>query len=210
METKTMNSVKKLKTKIAAEVNKDFDFEQHLFKKYPSLFPTNEDGELLPQFERCWNDCPRGWETMVDNLFGCIDDYVRNTSRYVNDPSKRHIDFLIGVFRKIDKFLDRIKLNVSKKFYNRLFVYLRSKAQFIKQTPPSVKIAQYKEKFGSLRVYIDGGDEEVEGMIRFAEYLSTKTCQDTGEPGDLCKKGSWYSTLSPAKAEELGYTILKQ
>lgn len=187
------------------------DFEQILFKKYPNLFPTNEDGELLPQIQRCWNDCPKGWEQLVDNLFGCINDYVCNTSRYVNDPSKKHIDFLINIFRKIDKFLDKIGFNLrNKKLYNRLFCFLRSKGQFIKQTPPTVTVAQYKEKFGTLRIYIDGRDDEVEGMIRFAEYLSTKTCQDTGKPGDLCKRGMWYSTLSPAKAKKLGYTKVQQ
>jgi len=34
-----------------------------------------------------------------------------------------------------------------------------------------VKIDHVKSKFGSLRFYIDGGDDAVHGMIRFAEYL---------------------------------------
>jgi hypothetical protein len=36
---------------------------------------------------------------------------------------------------------------------------------------PSVKIAQIKSKFNSMRFYIDGGDNTVYGMIQFAEYL---------------------------------------
>jgi hypothetical protein len=74
--------------------------------------------------------------------------------------------------------------------------------------PKQVKIAQYKEKFGELRIYMEGKDKDIDGMIRFAEYLSTKTCQETGEAGELCQKGSWYTVLSPAKAEELGYKKL--
>jgi hypothetical protein len=34
-----------------------------------------------------------------------------------------------------------------------------------------VTIAQVKSKFGGLRFYIDGGDDAVYGMIRFAERL---------------------------------------
>jgi hypothetical protein len=172
------------------------DFEQILFKKYPSLFETNEDGELLPQFQRCWNDCPKGWEQLVDDLFFTINDYVCNTSRAVNDPSKKHIDFLIGICRKIDQRLGRIGFNVrNKKLYNRLFSFLRSKAQYIKQTPPPVKIAQYKEKFGTLRIYIDGGDDTVKGMIEFAEHLSSVTCQKTGKRGSLRNLRNWCVVL---------------
>jgi hypothetical protein len=43
-------------------------------------------------------------------------------------------------------------------------------------------------------------------MIRFAEYLTSKTCQDSGEAGDMCKRGGWYATLAPSEAEKQGYT----
>ena len=72
------------------------------------------------------------------------------------------------------------------------------------------KIAQYKEKFATLRIYVDGGDDYVEGMIKFAEYLTSKTCQHTGEAGDLYKKGGWYATLSPKKAKQLGFSATKE
>lgn len=48
---------------------------------------------------------------------------------------------------------------------------LRIKNKFIKKEIPEVKIAQIKTKFGGLRFYIDGGDEQIYGMIQFAEYL---------------------------------------
>jgi hypothetical protein len=52
-------------------------------------------------------------------------------------------------------------------YYNRL----RIKNKYIKKEIPEVKIAQVKTKFGGLRFYIDGGDEQIYGMIQFAEYL---------------------------------------
>ena len=48
---------------------------------------------------------------------------------------------------------------------------LRIKNKFIKKEMPEVKIAQVKSKFGGLRFYIDGGDDTIYGMIKFAEYL---------------------------------------
>jgi hypothetical protein len=81
---------------------------------------------------------------------------------------------------------------------------------YIHTKPEQAKIAQYKEKFGTLRVYADGGDDYVEGMIRFAEYLTSKTCQNTGQAGDLCKKGGWYTTLSPKEAKRLGFSATKE
>ena len=55
-------------------------------------------------------------------------------------------------------------------YYNRL----RIKHKFIKKEIADVKIAQIKTKFGGLRFYIDGGDEQIYGMIQFAEYLCEK------------------------------------
>ena len=40
-----------------------------------------------------------------------------------------------------------------------------------KPSCPKVTIAQIKSKFGQLRFYVDGADDAVHGMIRFAEYL---------------------------------------
>jgi hypothetical protein len=71
---------------------------------------------------------------------------------------------------------------------------------------PPVTIDQIKEKFGQLRVYYDGGDKKVAGMVSFAEYLSASICQNTGNRGSLCKRGSWYSTLSPEEAEKNNFT----
>lgn len=230
-----MNSktVKELKEKIEAEVKKDFDFEQHLFKKYPDLFHKGEDGELLPQFQRCWNDCPKGWEPLVDNLFGCIDYYIKNTTRTEINPEKRIKAWIYqNIWNKIHSQLDRIfnpynkKINFTcalspeqkakrdklfsmkvRRFTSKVRAWFVSE-MYVCVKPKQVKIAQYKEKFGGLRIYVDGRDKDVDGMIRFAEYLSGKTCQETGEAGDLCKKGTWYTTLSPVKAEELGYEKL--
>jgi len=196
-------TVKELKEKIEAEVKADFDFEQHLFKKYPDLFYTGEDGELLPQMQRCWNDCPKGWETIVDHLFGSIDNYIKNTQRSKINPNKK---IKAWINEKMWKPINW-KINTIFNPYKDTFAIRK----IVDATPEQrAKIAQYKEKFATLRIYVDGGDDYVEGMIKFAEYLTSKTCQHTGEAGDLYKKGGWYATLSPKKAKQLGFSATKE
>lgn len=48
---------------------------------------------------------------------------------------------------------------------------------------PQVEAVQVKEKFGTLRFYTAGHNDTQEGMIRFAEAMSAKTCETCGAPG---------------------------
>jgi hypothetical protein len=65
-----------------------------------------------------------------------------------------------------------------------------------------VIIAQIKEKFGGLRYYADGDiDEQMDGMIDFAESLSYTICEDCGAPGKL-RSGGWMRTLCDKHEEE--------
>lgn len=57
-----------------------------------------------------------------------------------------------------------------------------------------VVATQVKEKFGTLRFYVDGGDEEVFRLIDVAEKESATICEACGAPGTLVSKG-WCSTL---------------
>jgi hypothetical protein len=52
---------------------------------------------------------------------------------------------------------------------------------------------QVKEKFGTLRFYVDGGDEEIFQLIDAAEHESATICELCGAPGTLVMKG-WCST----------------
>lgn len=57
-----------------------------------------------------------------------------------------------------------------------------------------VVAVQVKEKFGTLRFYTSGGDEEIFGMIRMAESMSAVTCEECGSPGHQ-RGGGWIRTL---------------
>ena len=50
-----------------------------------------------------------------------------------------------------------------------------------------IHITQIKEKFGGLRFYCYGTDDFINGMIDFAEKISTRICEECGNPGKIMK-----------------------
>lgn len=62
------------------------------------------------------------------------------------------------------------------------------------QVVPQVVVAQVKEKFGGLRFYYDGGDDNVHGMVRLAEAWADSSCETCGDKGKR-RSGGWIRTL---------------
>lgn len=56
-----------------------------------------------------------------------------------------------------------------------------------------VRFRQIKEKFGELRLSLEGGDEYVADLVRQAEQQSWTTCETCGRPGVLREEG-WMKT----------------
>lgn len=59
---------------------------------------------------------------------------------------------------------------------------------------PQVVVEQIKEKFGGLRFYYQGGDEQVHGMVRMAETWAANCCEECCAPGKR-RNGGWIRTL---------------
>ena len=64
-----------------------------------------------------------------------------------------------------------------------------------------VVVRQIKEKFGGLRFYYDGGDDEISGMVRMAESWASRACETCGAPGTRGGQG-WVRTLCPTHRAE--------
>jgi hypothetical protein len=64
-----------------------------------------------------------------------------------------------------------------------------------------VVAVQIKEKFGTLRFYTNGGNDQIYGMIRMAESMSAVTCEECGAPGKM-RGRSWIYTACDAHAKE--------
>jgi len=60
------------------------------------------------------------------------------------------------------------------------------------------RVVQVKEKFGGLRFYYDGGNEQIARLVSRAESESRNTCQDcasTPAGHDNWKKSGWLHTV---------------
>jgi len=55
-------------------------------------------------------------------------------------------------------------------------------------------VVQIKEKFGTLRFYIHGGNETISQLISFAEYMTETTCEVCGNIGKTRGRG-WVRTV---------------
>lgn len=218
-------------------MNEEIDFESRLIAKYPDLFPKDNDGN--PKAPDCGVSCPVGWQPLVEKLCRSIDWRVKNGKIFVKRRDRfirvkrfvynKVIYPIIKLFRNLFDPIPEMKVRKSipsseyktlrdsrpirKKINDRIYKiesFLRPSERFDNFPIPPVTIQQIKEKMGTLRFYYSGGDDEISGMISFAESLCDSICEETGEAGQPCVRGGWWRTLSESKREELGYKINKQ
>jgi hypothetical protein len=64
-----------------------------------------------------------------------------------------------------------------------------------------VVVHQIKEKFGGLRFYYEGGDDEISGMVSMAESWASHSCEDCGAPATHHTTG-WIKTVCEKHFEE--------
>jgi len=182
---------------------------------------------------------PKGWEKIIRNLFGAINQYSKTEIHYLEDTwGKRFKFWWNDKTWEAAKFVSKV-LNPTQRLYpsdkpqiirpemrqkieatswwkwekriQKILYKMRFNFRKYERTrfPKSVTIEQIKQKF-SLYIYTSGGDDIIQGMIRLAEYQASKTCEITGNAGVFCvNEGGWYRTLSKAKAKELGFTPVK-
>lgn len=62
---------------------------------------------------------------------------------------------------------------------------------------PQVEFSTVKEKFGGLRLYHIGGDDETYKMISDTEHLSFCICEHCGSAEDVSQTKGWIVTLCP-------------
>ena len=63
------------------------------------------------------------------------------------------------------------------------------------RTGDDIQAVQVKEKYGTLRFYIEGGREEAYQAICEAEEESSYTCEECGKPGGAKEIHGWWRTL---------------
>jgi hypothetical protein len=117
------------------------ELDEELVAKYPKIFADRH--APMTETAMCWGfECGDGWFNLINNLCGCIQDYIDNNS---------HLEI------------------------------------------PQVVAVQVKEKFGTLRFYISGGDDIIGGMIWLTEYISARTCEVCGKNGKVMEINGWFA-----------------
>lgn len=70
-------------------------------------------------------------------------------------------------------------------------------------TNPPVAV-QVKEKYGTLRFYVNGANDKQDSYIAFAEYLSGSICETCGSTKDVSQTGGWIRTRCLTCHQEAG------
>jgi hypothetical protein len=81
------------------------------------------------------------------------------------------------------------------KFCQELKKLLEDKYPSYKTGKPSFEIVQIKEKYGSLRIYTNFTNDDIEALIEKYEDLSLKTCEECGRKGSPRNIKGWIRTL---------------
>lgn len=177
-----------------------------LMEKYPTLFRVKGGKMLSPP---CGIHAPAGWHRLIDDCCASIVAYQSDGNLIINQKISSKIGYNVckwihAGLRKLRTFFmpyiyqDTELLKELEKLSARLNSLQYGKfSRFTSKPKDPVYIDQIKEKFSALRFYVDGGDEIISGIIRHAEFISSRTCEVTGNPGTLCNNGGWYKTLSP-------------
>ena len=167
------------------------DLQKNLIEKYSCFFEYLKDykGPIIPiQFGF---ECGDGWYSLLDSLMGQIDSYTKYNSerKRIKNKTFRYIYNRLGKLsiklpHKYSKYLLKIRNVIDKK----------SKWEKYKVFEP-ISVTQIKEKYGGLCFYYNGGDEEISGMVSFAESFSYKICETCGTTKNVHQTKGWISTI---------------
>ena len=165
------------------------ELDEKLCEKYPLIF-KNRHADMT-ETAMCWGfECGDGWFNIIDVLCGMLyNDFVTAKERY--EAVKQY-------YETDGKFPWTGGRAITPEEVEELRLKMVGQEELVPVA------AQVKEKFGGLRFYVNGANEEHYNYISFAENMSYRTCEKCGNPGKLYTNG-WHTTLCEKHAEELGY-----
>jgi hypothetical protein len=173
------------------------ELQRKIFEKYPKIFSDR----TKPKTETCmcWGlEVGDGWYNLIDILCEAL-TYTYTTSVEVDEEDGKH-------------------LGIEPSTISGEAVY------YFTVQPPQVKASQVKEKYGTLRFYHylesdekniylletkkypelqkinDRFSNYIDGIVHYAETASGRTCEETGQLGELHATGGtrrgWLKTLN--------------
>ena len=154
------------------------DLDKLLVDKYPELF--KDRNAPMNETCMCWGFCcGDGWFNILNTLCGCIMEPLMQARSELSSARK----YLGHNERWTAEAVTSAELKVEQ------------------ETKNLPVIVQVKEKFGTLRFYVDNGDARVYALISFAEQMSAVTCEECGDTGKQ-RGGDWVRTLCSTHAKK--------
>lgn len=175
------------------------ELEAKLYKKYPKIFAQRH----LPATQTCmvWGiETQDGWYPIIDRLCALIQKHVewqrtmraqdlkfnRALTRAIKGDTAGLIAHHSFQGKVTEHTMRAVEKDLATADIGKGFREVRKKMDY-------VQAVQVKEKFGTLRFYIDYGDDYVNGLIAMAESMSSVICETCGKPGQLRYNG-WIRT----------------
>jgi hypothetical protein len=170
------------------------ELDKLLCEKYPKMM-VNRDKSMMETC-MCWGfECGDGWFNILDQLMGNIQhhiDWKEKQRKGAMDYNYMAAQAKAGNFDLFEETMKALPDNEYKE--KRLAEIVAGDFREVPNSIPQVILDQVKEKFGTLRFYYTGGDDEISGMVRMAESMSGVTCEECGSPGETKGQG-WVVTL---------------
>ena len=172
------------------------EYDDYLCKTYPKIFRDRHASMQVTCM--CWGfDIGDGWFSIIDNACSIIQGHI-------DHKRERRADAL-RYNRALKRAIDKGEYEPLLKIYNwsREAAEMVSDAvecQMYRDVPEActqVIATQVKEKFGTLRFYVSGGDEYTYGVIRMAEAMSSRMCEQCGSPAETGGSGWIHTTCQP-------------
>jgi hypothetical protein len=156
------------------------ELDEKLVAAYPELY-RDRNGDMRVTL-MCWGfECGDGWYQIIDTLSYALTMNYRRAKEdvefWTKNLGKTVWKGREGTQEDIDKALKKLE-----------------------ETPCPIAV-QVKEKYGTLRFYINYGTDQHYNYIGFAEIMSGRTCEVCGAPGQTYPIG-WHQTLCDKHADE--------
>ena len=134
-----------------------------------------------------------GWYPIVETLIAQIDHYTkwkRNMRAYDLRLARAKAKGYDALMKWV------LKGKAVPSFYDeqRVDDIMENEQRHITPKVEWIRIAQIKEKFGGLRFYYDGGDDQISGFVDMAELWAGHSCEQCGNMGKQ-RSGGWVRTL---------------
>ena len=169
------------------------ELDKLLCERYPKMMVNRNKN--MQETCMCWGfECGDGWFNILDQLMSQIQHHIDWKEKQRAGAIKYNEMAAQAKAGNFDLFEETMKALPNDEFKEkRLSEIVAGDFRPVPESIPQVTLDQVKEKFGTLRFYYTGGDDEISGMVRMAESMSGVTCEGCGNLGER-RGGGWVHT----------------